>query len=155
MESLNRDAPVVQRASLGALWGGQGVEASFVPPKKNTHFFLVFGFCSFFFVLVTLFRFSRLVTTTFLLPAWLTAAALHQIWNPSAPYPYPPPCTSSVVVERCLRPQNPSLHSNKPFVFLPLATATVGLKALEASIAPGFVVQVHPHSPYTHALQLL
>ncbi len=71
MESLNQDAPVVKRARLGALWGGPEVEASFVP-KKKAHFFLsadLFGFLSFFFGLVTLSRFARLVSTIFLFPA--------------------------------------------------------------------------------------
>jgi hypothetical protein len=40
MDSLNRDAPTVQRAGLGALWGGQEVEASFVPKTKKTIFFV-------------------------------------------------------------------------------------------------------------------
>jgi hypothetical protein len=42
MESLNRDAPMVQRASLGALWEGQEVEASFAPKKKLIFFNLFF-----------------------------------------------------------------------------------------------------------------
>ena len=67
--------------------------------------------------------------------------------NPLAPYPYPPPCTSVVLVARCLPPQNPSLHANKTFFSFPLRTATVRWKPLVVSFAQGFVMQVIPHSP--------
>jgi len=55
---------------------------------------------------------------------------------------------------RIVFPRFPSLRSNKPFFFLPLGTPTVRWEPLEVSFAPGFFVQVPPHSHYTHELQL-
>ena len=113
MDSLNRDAPTVQRAGLGALWGGQEVEASFVPKTKKKKFLSadLFGFSVVFFVLVTLSRFSRLVTTTFFLLACLTGHHLPpdlvRTWPMS-------PCTHVHLVCASCVLSSPSKHFSSP-----------------------------------------
>jgi hypothetical protein len=51
MDSLNQDAPTVQRARLGTLWGGQEVEASFVPKNRIFFFTVVFDCLNYRYVL--------------------------------------------------------------------------------------------------------
>ena len=117
-------------------------------PATTKRFFFSFFSVSdlfFFFVRVCFFLLSWPPLLLFLLVS--QAMPSLQNLNPLAPYPYPPPCTSVVLVARCLPPQNPSLHANKTFFSFPLRTATVRWKPLVVSFAQGFVVQVIPHSP--------
>ena len=82
------------------------------------------------------------------------AAALNQTWNPPAPYPYPPACTSLVHVAPCLPPQDPSLHPAHSLFYFVSGTGTGALTAAEGSFALCLLVQVPPHVPYIPELQL-
>jgi hypothetical protein len=114
--------------------------------------FFVFWSFFFFFVRVCVSLLSRPPLLLFVLGS--QAMPSLQTLHPPAPYPYPPSCTSILLVARCLPPQHPSLHANNAFFFFPLGTASARSKPLDVCFAPGFVVQVLPHSPYTPELQL-
>jgi hypothetical protein len=120
MESLNQDAPVVQRARLGALWEAKRSKPVLSPKKKT--FFLsadLFGFCRFF-VLVTLSRFSRMMTITFLLPdAWLTGCRLAPNFEPTCTISLPTPLHLPCAVCALTSPPNSGLHPAPSLFFVP------------------------------------
>ena len=98
--------------------------------------------------------FSSFVTTTSLVRAWLTGHPLPPNFTPTCPISLPTLLHLYCACCALSSPQHPSLHANKTFFFSPLGTASARSKPLEVCFAPGFVVQVLPHSPYTPELQL-
>ena len=166
---IERRSKLVRKARIGTyLWSKGQPSGSFRKAVRLSlattkfiffAFFFVrwifFFFWSFFFVLVSLS--PSLVCwpplSFFLLGP--QAAALHQTWNPPAPYPYLPPCTSLVRVAPCLPPKNTSLHPAHSFFLFPSGTATGALSAVEGSFALCLLVQVPLHSWTTTFLTLL
>ena len=75
------------------------------------------------------------------------ATALHQFLNPPAPYPHPPPCTTVVLVARCLPLLNHSLHSKKTFFLPPPRHCNCSLQATGRVFCAGFLLAGPSSSP--------
>ena len=154
---MERWSKLVWKARIGThLWSNEpsgpfrkAVRSS--PAMTKLIFFsFFFSIGSFFFF--GLFFFRVCVSLLWWLPLLLfllvsQATALHQFLNPPVPYPHPPPCTTVVLVARCLPPLNHFLHSKKTFFLPPPRHCYCSLQATGRVFCAGFLLAGPSSSP--------